>query len=311
MTAVILDAFQSVVTGVIVSADTLPSAARPDHPRAGQTPWNCRFAYVAAALRSAPALDADGVVWTCQLREEGAEPVFTRDTCARCHRWSLRNGDIATGWTCGAAQGIPSPASRIARREYPRGAVIVEEGAAADDLFTVLSGSVMLLKRNPAGRAVGIDICVAGNPLGAEWIMTRSTSVATAVAVERTVCVVTPRPIVQELLRVQPSLVRAVIAQSAEQERHLIDRIAVSSGSRVEARFAHLFLELSAAVGRSDRGRVVIRLPLLRHDLALLTGTTVETAIRVMSRWEKQQLVTTRPDGFVVHDCQALERIRT
>jgi hypothetical protein len=29
-----------------------------------------------------------------------------------------------------------------------------------------------------------------------------------------------------------------------------------------------------------------------------------------MSRWEKQHLVTTRPDGFVVHDCQMLERVR-
>ena len=45
----------------------------------------------------------------------------------------------------------------------------------------------------------------------------------------------------------------------------------------------------------------------IRQELANLTGTTLETAIRVMSRWRQQGLVTTTRRGFVLHDRAGLE----
>jgi CRP/FNR family transcriptional regulator len=48
-------------------------------------------------------------------------------------------------------------------------------------------------------------------------------------------------------------------------------------------------------------------MPLSRQELADLTGTTIETAIRIMSRWGKQNIVLTEKDGFVVVDTTALE----
>ncbi len=40
--------------------------------------------------------------------------------------------------------------------------------------------------------------------------------------------------------------------------------------------------------------------------LADMTGTTIETCIRIMSRWGKDAVVETRKDGFLVHDRDAL-----
>ena len=48
-------------------------------------------------------------------------------------------------------------------------------------------------------------------------------------------------------------------------------------------------------------------MPLSRQELADLTGTTIETAIRIMSRWGKQRIVLTGKAGFVVLDAAALE----
>jgi CRP/FNR family transcriptional regulator len=50
-------------------------------------------------------------------------------------------------------------------------------------------------------------------------------------------------------------------------------------------------------------------MPLSRLELAELTGTTVETSIRIMSRWAKEGIVRTEKDGFVVVDPAALERL--
>ena len=48
-------------------------------------------------------------------------------------------------------------------------------------------------------------------------------------------------------------------------------------------------------------------MPLSRQELADLTGTTIETCIRIMSRWSKEDIVRTDKDGFVVLDRRALE----
>ena len=44
-------------------------------------------------------------------------------------------------------------------------------------------------------------------------------------------------------------------------------------------------------------------------ELADLLRTTVETAVRVMSRWGKSGIVSTEKEGFLVTDVEALERL--
>jgi hypothetical protein len=40
-----------------------------------------------------------------------------------------------------------------------------------------------------------------------------------------------------------------------------------------------------------------------------MTGTTIETCIRIMSRWGKDDVLRTEKDGFVVVDRAALDEI--
>jgi CRP/FNR family transcriptional regulator len=89
----------------------------------------------------------------------------------------------------------------------------------------------------------------------------------------------------------------------------LTRRIAEVTGSRVEARFAHLFLKLAERMGKPDAGGVFIPMVLTRQDLADLTGTTVETSIRLMSRWGKEGVVATEKQGFRILDRAALEKL--
>jgi CRP/FNR family transcriptional regulator len=62
-------------------------------------------------------------------------------------------------------------------------------------------------------------------------------------------------------------------------------------------------------MGRTDRGGTFVPLALSRQELADLTGTTIETCIRIMSRWSKDHVVLTEKDGFIVLDRAALESL--
>ena len=70
-----------------------------------------------------------------------------------------------------------------------------------------------------------------------------------------------------------------------------------------------MFLKLGREMGKPDRGGIYIPLVLSRQELADMTGTTIETAIRIMSRWGKETLVRTDKDGFVILDRAAVEGI--
>jgi CRP/FNR family transcriptional regulator len=50
-------------------------------------------------------------------------------------------------------------------------------------------------------------------------------------------------------------------------------------------------------------------LTLDRQELADLTGTTIETAIRIMSRWGKENVLRTEKDGFVMLDRLMLQEL--
>jgi CRP/FNR family transcriptional regulator len=77
----------------------------------------------------------------------------------------------------------------------------------------------------------------------------------------------------------------------------------------VEPRFARLFLKLAQEQGRPERGGVFIPVALSRQELADMTGTTIETSIRIMSRWGKQRIVATEKDGFLVLNRGELETL--
>src|SRR5436189_2834149 len=76
-------------------------------------------------------------------------------------------------------------------------------------------------------------------------------------------------------------------------------RLAHLAGS-AEQRAARLFLTLADRVGLSTPDGVRIPLTLSRQEIADLLGTTLETAIRLMSRWQKEAIVLTEKDGFVI-----------
>ena len=155
-----------------------------------------------------------------------------------------------------------------------------------------------IFKRFASGKELIIEVFGQGDPLGAIATYDGRPFPASAAALEDTVCVIIARAAFFTLLEQHPSLVRGLLAGMTVRLVELTNRIGELGGGRVEPRFARLFLKLGSQMGREDRGGIFIPLALSRQDLADMTGTTIETAIRIMSRWGKQGIVRSEKDGF-------------
>lgn len=88
--------------------------------------------------------------------------------------------------------------------------------------------------------------------------------------------------------------------------RQSFDLIAHLSVGSVEQRVAAVILVLTRSFGREFEKGVHLDVPLTRQDIAELAGTTVESTIRVMSRWQKQELISTESHHILVKDLDKL-----
>ena len=194
-------------------------------------------------------------------------------------------------------------------RSYEKGDRVFDEGDPSDFFYIVASGRVKVFKHGPNGNDVILEIFSAGGPLGAVAAYESRPYPASAAALEAATCLLIPRQAFFALLEENPSLVRGLLSSLSLRLVELTTRMAELTGGRVETRFARLFLKLADQLGRADRGGTFVGLPLSRQELADMTGTTIETSIRIMSRWGKDDVLRTEKDGFVIVDRDALESL--
>jgi len=193
-------------------------------------------------------------------------------------------------------------------RSFEKGNTLFTEGDPSDFLYTILTGRVKVVKMIPSGKEVILEIFGPGDPVGAVVAYEGRPYPASAVALEKAACLLVRRVPFFALLERHPTLLRGFLLGLTQRIIELTRRIPEVAGGRVETRFAHLFLKLADRMGRRGPDGTLVPMALSRQDLADLTGTTIETCIRVMSRWGKEGLVRTEKDGFVVLDRPGLEK---
>jgi CRP-like cAMP-binding protein len=190
-------------------------------------------------------------------------------------------------------------------RGYEKGEMIFREGDPADRIHFVYAGRVKIVK-SAGARDIILEILGPGEPVGAVAAFERGNFPASAIAIEPSGLVSIPERDFFALLERRPDMTRRMLAGLTVRLMMLNKRLADMTGS-AEARAARLFLTLAERMGRKTPEGTMIPLALSRQELADLIGTTLETAIRLMSRWQKEGVVITNADGFVIPDVGALQ----
>lgn len=194
-------------------------------------------------------------------------------------------------------------------RAFEKGATLFSEGDGSDLMYTVLTGRVKVFKTTPRGTDVILEIFGPGDPVGAVAVYESRPYPASAVALEPTSCLLIPRQAFFALLEGYPTMVRGLLVGLTHRLIELTNRLTELSGGRIEGRLARFLLKLGTDMGKRRDDGVFIPLVLSRQELADMIGTTIETSIRIMSRWGKDGVVRTDKDGFVIVDRAALETV--
>ena len=202
---------------------------------------------------------------------------------------------------------VVAPLCRM--RGYEKGETIFHEGEPADRIHFVHIGRVKIVKA-AGGRDVIIEILGPGEPVGAVAVFENRPFPASAVALEPSGLLSIPEREFFQLIENRPQMMRHLLAGLTYRLMMVNKRLADMTGS-AEARASRLFLTLADRVGTKRESGVFVPLPLSRQEIADLIGTTLETAIRLMSRWQKDEVVLTEKSGFFVPSVDGLKSVST
>jgi len=187
-----------------------------------------------------------------------------------------------------------------------RGDTVFVEGTRAKEMSFVALGTVKIVKATPT-RSVILRIIGAGSPIGIVAAWEGRPYPGSAIAIVPSTIVHVPEREFFTLTDRHPEILRQLLQMMMNRQVQLGQRVSEMTGS-VETRVAQALLDLVASSGTAEGHGASIALALTRQEIADLAGTTVETAIRIMSRWGKEGLVLTEGDGFVIPDLEKLRR---
>jgi CRP-like cAMP-binding protein len=186
---------------------------------------------------------------------------------------------------------------------------IFMEGDAAESLCIVRSGRVRIVRHSKAGKDVILELLGPGEIFGGVAVIENRPYPASAQAVEASVILKIPAQALIAVSDRHPSVIRELALMMGRRLRTAHDSVKSLAIDPVEARLAAMLLRLAERDGQRDQRGLALPFHLTRQRLADMCGTTVETTIRVMSRWTRDGLVLDDDGRLIVADVERLRVI--
>lgn len=206
--------------------------------------------------------------------------------------------------------GCVSDFARVAiRRQYHQGDFLWHHGDPAMAITVITSGLVKICQPNQEGESAIVALFGPRESIGDIAVISMGKYPADAVAATRDVEVLSieKTPVLEAMHR-DMTLAQAINRSLVSHSVALRQKIRIMTAGPVERRLAALLLHLAERFGdESASGAITIPVALSRNDLARLIGATIETTIRTMSRWQKAGILSTTPQGFVIHHPEQID----
>ncbi len=195
-------------------------------------------------------------------------------------------------------------------RRYASGIALIYENDRSEQGFLMCSGRVAMLKTSASGRQLIVELLAPGDLFGLTICIDEQQFPLTARAQVASEVLWIPRAVLRRVLETHAELYRDFISLIAERLRRSYGLSRALAHDRVDIRIASALTALVPNFGAFELQKGTHRIPITRQELADLTGTSVETAIRITKNMERQNLLDLSETGAVrITDFERLAEI--
>lgn len=184
---------------------------------------------------------------------------------------------------------------------YRAGQSIYYQGNQPFGLFYVHQGTVKLYQHSTDDKVYISKIAGSDELLGYGPFFTQQSYGETAEAMEDAVISFWDRSVIMNLLKEDPQLGLLFLSKCGKDLRDAEERATANAYKSAQERMIDLMVTLQARHGHpKEDGSVAIDLKLSREDIASMIGSTLETAVRLLSRLKESNLIQTKVRGSIV-----------
>ena len=183
-------------------------------------------------------------------------------------------------------------------KRYRAGEYVFWEADQPERFYLLVSGRVKVVKHGSQGRETVVAFFGPGEIFGEVAVLEDKPYPASAVAAEDAAALVISREIFRDFIERHPAVAMAMVGILSARLREAQSRLHDLSGERVEQRLARTLERLSSKLGRE--------LPFTRQDLADMSGTTLETTVRFLSRLKDGKIISSKRGLVVIEDAEKL-----
>ncbi|MBO3116130.1 Crp/Fnr family transcriptional regulator [Winogradskyella sp. DF17] len=188
---------------------------------------------------------------------------------------------------------------------FRKGQVIFEEGETLNGVYCVKDGVCKLTKLSENGKDQVVKLVVKGGLLGKRSLVTEQKTNLSAVALNDMEMCFIPKSEIMEDLNKNPKFTMDVLKTMAHDLKESDESLVNMAQKSVKRRMAEILMYIHDNFGTDDEGYLSIVIS--REDYASIVGTATESAIRILSQFKKEDIISTRGKQIKIEDYNALK----
>ncbi len=173
---------------------------------------------------------------------------------------------------------------------YKKGDYIFKEGGGPFGIFCLNRGKVKLVKTGDDGREHILRLVKPGDPLGYRSLLSGELYNASAVAIEESGVCFIPKELFIGVLNKDSSLTFEMLKLLSHDLRKAELQLTHLAQKPVRERVAEALMFIKETYGMEADGKTIAAL-FTREDIANIVGTATETAIRILSEFNKDEII--------------------
>lgn len=193
-------------------------------------------------------------------------------------------------------------------KEYKKNTLVYAEGEEPIYLMCVLSGKIKIYKNGVGGRVQIIRMVKAVELLGYRAFFAESNHESSAVAFEHSVICLIPMSVVQQVIERNTKLALFFIRQLSTDLGFSDQRIVNLTQKHLRGRLAESLVFLLDNYGLEEDG-ATLSIYLSREEIANLSNMTTSNAIRTLSTFVNEAVITMDGRKIKIMDERALRKI--
>lgn len=188
-----------------------------------------------------------------------------------------------------------------------KGEVLFDEGEHINGVYCISDGVCKVSKMSSNGREQIIHLVNRGDFLGERSLVNDDVANLKATAInDMEVCFIPREEIISDLKQ-NPDFSMNILKDMANSLKNADNLIVDMAQKTVKQRLAEMLLNLERKFGHNQDN--VLNIHLSREDIANIIGTATESAIRLLSEFKREEIISLKGKNISLNNIPKLKKI--